>query len=258
VHTVEVSEIGGPDVRRYAEADIPSPGPGEVLIKADAIGVNFVDTYFRSGMYPHDVPFILGSEVCGTVEAVGDAGSTAKVGDRVASADAVDAYAEYWVAPASLVAHVPNAIASASDVATPQRGRIGLPDAPSADAFRSDIRRVLVASERTIRRRRRRSHHRRRRPTVSAQSRRAGTPRSRRPQDARLDSVDAMCVTAAISLRCRLSLSRCAQIGQSCRARQRSDLRRSAPRTRQTVVGEPVDADRRRRYRRGQGTAACG
>jgi NADPH2:quinone reductase len=64
VHAVEVSEIGGPDVLRYVEADIPSPGPGEVLIKADAIGVNFVDTYFRSGMYPHQLPFVLGSEVC--------------------------------------------------------------------------------------------------------------------------------------------------------------------------------------------------
>lgn len=84
------------------------------MIKADAIGVNFVDTYFRSGMYPHQLPFILGGEVCGAVAAVGDDVSTVQVGDRVASADAVGAYAEYSVAPASLVAHVPDAIAAMS------------------------------------------------------------------------------------------------------------------------------------------------
>jgi NADPH2:quinone reductase len=111
VHAIEVSELGGPDVLTYVETAVPSPGQGEVLIKADAIGVNFVDTYFRSGMYPHQLPFILGGEVCGAVAAVGDDVSTVQVGDRVASADAVGAYAEYSVAPASLVAHVPDAIA---------------------------------------------------------------------------------------------------------------------------------------------------
>jgi NADPH:quinone reductase len=111
VHAIEVSELGGPEVLTYVETAVPSPGPGEVLIRADAIGVNFVDTYFRSGMYPHALPFILGSEVCGAVAAVGDDVSTVQVGDRVASADAVGAYAEYSVAPASLVAHVPDAIA---------------------------------------------------------------------------------------------------------------------------------------------------
>lgn len=112
MHAIEVPEIGGPEVLAYVETAVPSPGPGEVLIKAEAIGVNFVDTYFRSGMYPHAVPFILGGEVCGTVEAVGDDVSTVQVGDRVASADAVGAYAEYCVAPASLVARVPDAIDS--------------------------------------------------------------------------------------------------------------------------------------------------
>ena len=112
MHAIEVSEIGGPEVLTYREVPVPSPRPGEVLIKADAIGVNFVDTYFRSGMYPHELPFVLGSEVCGTVEAVGDDVSTVRVGDRVASADAVGAYAEYCIAPASLAARVPDVIAS--------------------------------------------------------------------------------------------------------------------------------------------------
>lgn len=112
MHAIEVSKLGGPEVLTFREVPVPSPRPWEVLIKADAIGVNFVDTYFRSGMYPHELPFILGSEVCGTVEAVGDDVSTVRVGDRVASADAVGAYAEYCVAPASLVARVPDAVAS--------------------------------------------------------------------------------------------------------------------------------------------------
>lgn len=80
------------------------------MIKAEAIGVNFVDTYFRSGLYPHDLPFILGAEVAGTVAAVGDGVTSFHVGDRVASADAVGAYAEYCVAPADVVALMPNSV----------------------------------------------------------------------------------------------------------------------------------------------------
>jgi NADPH:quinone reductase len=88
------------------------PGPGEVLIKAEAIGVNFVDTYFRSGSYPHDLPFVLGAEVAGTVEALGDGVTALRVGDRVATADAIGAYAEYCIAPANLVASVPAGVSS--------------------------------------------------------------------------------------------------------------------------------------------------
>jgi hypothetical protein len=58
MHAVEVTETGGPEVLRNVEKPIPSPGPGEVLIKAEALGVNFVDTYFRSGSYPHELPFV--------------------------------------------------------------------------------------------------------------------------------------------------------------------------------------------------------
>jgi NADPH:quinone reductase len=112
MHAIEVRETGDPGVLRYVEKPPPSPGRGEVLIKAEAIGVNFVDTYFRSGLYPHELPFVLGAEVAGTVAAVGDGVTTLRIGDRVASADAVGAYAEYCVAPAELVASVPHAVAS--------------------------------------------------------------------------------------------------------------------------------------------------
>jgi NADPH2:quinone reductase len=74
--------------------------------------VNFVDTYFRSGQYPHELPFVLGAEVAGTVEAVGDGVIEFRVGDRVATADAFGAYAEYCLAPADLVASLPDGVAS--------------------------------------------------------------------------------------------------------------------------------------------------
>ena len=97
MHAIEVTETGGPEVLTYVEKPDPTPGPGEVLIKADAIGVNFIDTYFRSGLYPREVPFVVGTEVCGTVAAVGDDVAALDVGDRVVTAQADGAYAEYCV-----------------------------------------------------------------------------------------------------------------------------------------------------------------
>ena len=81
-----------------------------MLIKADAIGVNFIDTYFRSGLYKQDVPFVVGAEVCGTIAAVGEDVAALGVGDRVVTAAANGSYAEYCVAPADLVAYVPDAV----------------------------------------------------------------------------------------------------------------------------------------------------
>jgi NADPH2:quinone reductase len=112
MHAIEVSETGGPEVLRYVDAPQPAPGPGEVLIKAEAIGVNYIDTYFRSGQYPRELPFILGSELCGTVEATGDGVDGFSVGDRVVSASASGGYAEYAIAPAFLTAHVPDGVNS--------------------------------------------------------------------------------------------------------------------------------------------------
>lgn len=111
VYAIEVAETGGPEVLSYVERPEPAPGPGEVLIKAEAIGVNFIDTYFRSGLYPRDVPFVVGSEVCGTVAAVGDDVAALAVGDRVVTANATGAYADYCVAPADFVAYVPDGVA---------------------------------------------------------------------------------------------------------------------------------------------------
>jgi NADPH:quinone reductase len=112
MHAIEVAETGGPEVLTYIEKPQPSPGAGEVLIKAEAIGVNFIDTYFRSGQYPRDVPFVVGTEVCGTVAAVGDDVAALNVGDRVVTANAEGAYAELCIAPADFVAYVPDGVAS--------------------------------------------------------------------------------------------------------------------------------------------------
>jgi NADPH2:quinone reductase len=110
MHAIEVSEIGGPEVLNYVERDQPVPGPGQVLIKADAIGVNFIDTYFRSGLYKREAPFVVGTEVCGTIAAVGADVAALGIGDRVVTAQADGAYAEFSLAPADLVAYVPDAV----------------------------------------------------------------------------------------------------------------------------------------------------
>ncbi len=109
---IEVVETGGPEVLTLVDKPVPTAGPGQVVIKADAIGVNFIDTYFRSGLYPRPVPFIVGTEVCGTVAAVGDDVAALTVGDRVVTANADGAYAQYCVAPADFVAYVPETVPS--------------------------------------------------------------------------------------------------------------------------------------------------
>ena len=112
MHAIEVAETGGPEVLTYVEKPTPEPGADEVLIRADAIGVNYIDTYFRSGTYARELPFIVGSEVCGTVTAVGPDVVAINVGDRVVTATAAGAYAEYCTAPADFVAYVPEAVPS--------------------------------------------------------------------------------------------------------------------------------------------------
>jgi len=111
MYAIEVAETGGPEVLVYVEKSEPVPGPGQVLIKAEAIGVNFIDTYFRSGLYPRETPFVVGTEVCGIIEAVGEDVAALSVGDRVVTAQSYGAYAEYCLAPADFVAYVPDGVA---------------------------------------------------------------------------------------------------------------------------------------------------
>jgi len=122
MHAIEVAETGGPEVLNYVEKPKPAPGPGEVLIQADAIGVNYIDTYFRSGQYPRELPFVVGTEVCGTVAAVGDDVAAIKIGDRVVTANAAGAYAEYCTAPSDFVAYIPDAVQSDAIASTLLKG----------------------------------------------------------------------------------------------------------------------------------------
>ena len=88
-HAIRVHEYGGPEVLRCDEIEVPSPGPGQVRLRHTAIGVNFIDTYHRSGLYPvEEFPAVLGMESVGVVTAVGDGVEGLSVGDRVATCTA--------------------------------------------------------------------------------------------------------------------------------------------------------------------------
>ncbi len=111
MYAIEIKNTGGPEVLTYVDAPVPVPGPRQLLIEAEAIGVNFIDTYFRTGVYPHPLPFIPGLEVCGIVTAVGADVTGFAIGDRVATADTEGTYAEYCLSDVNLTAHVPEGIA---------------------------------------------------------------------------------------------------------------------------------------------------
>src|SRR5918997_4259147 len=96
---IRVKEHGGPELLSYEDVPVPEPGAGEARVRLTAAGVNFIDVYQRTGLYPKDPPFTLGQEGAGEIDAVGDGVENLSVGDYVAFADVVGAYAEYVVAP---------------------------------------------------------------------------------------------------------------------------------------------------------------
>ncbi|MDP9426073.1 MAG: quinone oxidoreductase [Actinomycetota bacterium] len=97
---VRINEFGGPEALRYEDVPVPEPGPGQVRIKLAASGVNFIDVYQRTGLYPGDLPRTMGNEGAGEVEALGEGVEELSEGDFVAFAGVPGAYAEYVVAPA--------------------------------------------------------------------------------------------------------------------------------------------------------------
>lgn len=96
---IRVNEQGGPEVLSYEDVDLPEPGPGEARVRLAAAGVNFIDVYKRTGLYPVETPFVLGEEGAGEVDAVGEGVEDLSVGDYVAFASVLGAYAEYVVVP---------------------------------------------------------------------------------------------------------------------------------------------------------------
>src|SRR2546428_6264210 len=97
---IRVHAPGGPEALRYEEIERLTPGPGQVLVKIEAAGVNFIDIYQRTGHYKVPLPVTLGQEAAGSVSAVGPGVAAPKVGGRVAYASLLGAYAEYAVVPA--------------------------------------------------------------------------------------------------------------------------------------------------------------
>jgi NADPH:quinone reductase len=111
VAAVRVHKTGGPEVLTYEDIEVPAPGPGQVRIKQHACGINFIDTYFRSGLYPApSLPFVAGNEGAGEVVAVGPGVTESKVGDRVAYVSALGSYAAERLMPAERVVKLPDAI----------------------------------------------------------------------------------------------------------------------------------------------------
>lgn len=105
--TIHVKEPGGPEKLELVEVATPQPGAKEALVRMAAIGVNFIDIYFRKGLYRADLPIVLGNEGAGTVEAVGTGVTEVKVGDRVAWAMTRGCYGEYAVAPSAMLIRIP-------------------------------------------------------------------------------------------------------------------------------------------------------
>jgi NADPH2:quinone reductase len=110
MRAVRAERAGGPEVLQLVEIEPPAAGPGQVLVRHRAIGLNFIDTYQRSGLYPMRWPAVLGQEAAGVVEALGEGVTRFKVGDRVAYSGTGGAYAEFQAVPAARAVALPDAI----------------------------------------------------------------------------------------------------------------------------------------------------
>ncbi|PKQ23462.1 MAG: NADPH:quinone reductase [Actinobacteria bacterium HGW-Actinobacteria-5] len=122
MRAIQAGRAGGPDVLEPADLPEPTPGPGEVLVRTAAAGVNFIDTYRRSGAYPMPFPHIPGSEGAGTVTAVGDGVTDLSVGDPVAWADSPDSYAEFVRVKVARAIPVPDGVGLDVAAALPLQG----------------------------------------------------------------------------------------------------------------------------------------
>jgi NADPH2:quinone reductase len=109
-YAIRIHETGGPEKMRWEEVRVETPGPGQVLVRNTAIGLNFIDTYHRSGLYPVALPATLGMEGAGIVETVGPKVSGFKTGERVAYAQPIGAYAEWVLRPADRLLKIPAGI----------------------------------------------------------------------------------------------------------------------------------------------------
>jgi NADPH2:quinone reductase len=111
-HAIRIHENGGPEVLKWEEVDVGDPRPGQVKIRQEAVGLNFIDVYHRTGLYKQELPFTPGVEGAGVVEAVGPDVTTLEPGDRVAYAGPIGGYAEERLIDAGRLVTLPDAISS--------------------------------------------------------------------------------------------------------------------------------------------------
>ena len=110
MRAIRFETTGGPDVLQAVEIETPTPGPGQILVRHQAIGINFIETYQRTGLYPVKLPAIPGGEAAGVVEALGEGVTRFKIGDRVATTNAGGAYAEASLVRADRAVAIPDGI----------------------------------------------------------------------------------------------------------------------------------------------------
>ncbi len=123
IKAIRIERNGGPETMALKEVDLPAPGPGEITVRAKAIGINFIDTYHRSGLYPVQLPSGIGMEAAGTVEAVGQGVAQFAKGDRVAYASGpIGAYAEAHNVAAASAAKIPDGVSDEEAAAMMLKG----------------------------------------------------------------------------------------------------------------------------------------
>ena len=110
-HAIRIHEVGGPEVLVWDEVEVGEPGPGQVKLRQAAAGLNFIDVYHRTGLYPQPMPFTPGVEGAGTVESIGESVTNVKTGDRVAYAGPLGGYAEERLIEADRLVKLPDDIA---------------------------------------------------------------------------------------------------------------------------------------------------
>jgi len=119
---IEATEKGGPEVLKAVEKDLPRLGPGQILVRHKAVGLNMIETYQRSGLYAVPFPVVLGGEAAGVVEALGEGVTRFALGDRVAYTAGFGAYAEYNAVPAAKATRLPDAISFETAAAAQLKG----------------------------------------------------------------------------------------------------------------------------------------
>jgi NADPH2:quinone reductase len=119
---IETRSIGGPDVLVAVDRSIGAPGEGQVHVEVEACGVNFIDVYFRTGLYPRALPFVSGLEGAGMIRAVGPGVADLRVGQRVAWSSVPGSYAEEMIAPAAMLVPVPDGVTGETAAAAMLQG----------------------------------------------------------------------------------------------------------------------------------------